>query len=88
MKGRILPPPTLSGCDVQSDPERLRTAPESDWSDAIIVTPTAAPVEDPANAGIRREPEQPEQEQIAPEPRMAVHEFEPMEDDEPQWARS
>jgi type IV secretion system protein VirD4 len=88
MKARILPPPTLSGCDVQSDPERLRTAPESDWSDAIIVTPTAAPVEDPANAGIRREPEQPEQEQIVPEPRMAVHEFEPMEDDEPQWARS
>ena len=90
MKARILPPPTLSGCDVQSGPERLQTAPQGDWSDAIVVTPTAAHVEDPANAGIRREPELPEQEEIAPEPRKAVHEFEPMEDepdDEPQRQR-
>jgi type IV secretion system protein VirD4 len=90
MKARILPPPSLSGCEVQSGPERLQTAPESDWSDAIVVTPTAEPVEDPANAGIRREPELPEQEEIAPEPRKAVHEFEPMEDepdDEPQRQR-
>jgi type IV secretion system protein VirD4 len=90
MKTRILPPPTLSGCDVQSGPERLQTAPQGDWSDATVVTPTAAPVEDPANAGIRREPELPEHEEIAPEPRKAVHEFEPMEDepdDEPQRQR-
>jgi type IV secretion system protein VirD4 len=90
MKARILPPPTLSGCDVQSGPERLQTALQGDWSDAIVATPTAAPVEDPANAGIRREPELPEQEEIAPEPRKAVHEFEPMEDepdDEPQRQR-
>jgi type IV secretion system protein VirD4 len=90
MKARILPPPTLSGCDVKSGPERPQTALGSDWSDAIVVTPTAAPVEDPANAGIRREPELPEQEEIAPEPRKAVHEFEPMEDepdDEPQRQR-
>jgi type IV secretion system protein VirD4 len=87
MKTRILPPPTLSGCDVQSGPERLQTAPQGDWSDAIVVTPTAVPVDDPANAGIRREAELPEQEEIAPEPGKAVHEFEPMEDgpdDEPQ----
>ena len=38
--------------------------------------------EDPANAGIRREPELPEHEEIAPEPQKPVHEFEPM-DDEP-----
>jgi type IV secretion system protein VirD4 len=90
MKARILPPPTLSGSAAQSCPERLQTAPEGDWSDAIVVTPTAATVEDPANAGIRREPELPEQEEIAPEPRKAVHEFEPMEDepdDEPQRQR-
>jgi type IV secretion system protein VirD4 len=89
MKTRILPPPTLSG-DVQSGSERPQTALQGDWSHAIIVTPTAAPVEDPANAGIRREPELPEQEEIAPEPRKAVHEFEPMEDepdDEPQRQR-
>jgi type IV secretion system protein VirD4 len=90
MKARILPPPTLSGCDVQSGPERLQTEPESDWSDAIVVRPTAALVDDPANTGIRREPELPEQEEIAPEPRKAVHEFDPMEDepdDEPQRQR-
>ena len=90
MKARILPPPTPSGGDVQSGSERLETALQGDWSDAIVVTPTAAPVEDPANAGIRREPELPEQEEIAPEPRKAVHEFEPMEDepdDEPQRQR-
>jgi type IV secretion system protein VirD4 len=90
MKARILPPPTLSGRDVQSGPDRLQTGPESDWSDAIIVTLAATPAEDPANAGIRREPELPEHEEIAPEPRKAVHEFEPMEDepdDEPQRQR-
>ena len=39
-------------------------------------------VEDPANSGIRREPELPEHEEIAPEPRKPVQEFEPL-DDEP-----
>ena len=90
MKARILPPPTLSGRDVLSGPEGLQTAPESDWAEATAAMPRAAPVEDPANAGIRREPELPEHEEIAPEPRKAVHEFEPMEDepdDEPQRQR-
>ena len=89
MRARILPSPILSG-DVQTGSERPQTAHEGDWSDAIVVTPTAALVEDPANAGIRREPELPEQEEIAPEPRKAVHEFETMEDepdDEPQRQR-
>jgi type IV secretion system protein VirD4 len=90
MKARILPPPTLSGRTLPSGPEGLQTAPESDWADAIVATPTAALVEGPANAGIRQEPELPEHEDIAPEPRKAVHEFEPMEDDpddEPQRQR-
>jgi type IV secretion system protein VirD4 len=49
-----------------------------------------APDEDPANAGIRREPELPEHEEIAPEPRKAINEFEPIEedDDEPQRRRT
>ena len=38
--------------------------------------------EDPANAGIRREPELPEHEEIVPEPPKPVHEFEPA-DEEP-----
>jgi type IV secretion system protein VirD4 len=56
LKARILPPPPLSG-DVQSGSERPQTALQGDWSNANVVTPTAAPLEDPANAGIRREPE-------------------------------
>ena len=46
--------------------------------------------EDPANAGIRREPELPEHEEIVPEPRKPVHEFEPIDeepDDEAQRQR-
>jgi len=90
MKARILPPPTLSGRNVLSSPEGLQTAREGDWADATVAMPRAAPVEDPANAGIRREPELPEHEDIAPEPRKALYEFEPMEDepdDEPQRQR-
>ena len=55
-----------------------------------MASPTAAPIEDPANAGIRREPELPEHEDIAPEPRKTINEFEPIEDDaydEPQRQR-
>ena len=52
---------------------------------------TAAVADDPANAGIRREPELPEHEEIAPEPRRSANEFEPMDDeadDEPQRQRA
>jgi type IV secretion system protein VirD4 len=90
LQTRILPPPTLSSRTLPSDPEGLQTAPESDWADAVVPTTTAASVEDPANSGIRREPELPEHEEIAAEPRKAVHEFEPIEDepdDEPQRQR-
>ena len=44
--------------------------------------PAATDTEDPANAGIRREPELPEHEDIVPEPKEPVQEFEPM-DEEP-----
>ena len=81
LKARILPPPRLSGRDVPPGPEGLQTTPEGEWTDAIVATPTAAPVEDPANAGIRREPELPEHEEIAPEPRKAINEFEPIEEE-------
>ena len=82
LKARILPPPLLSGRDVPPGSEGLRTTPEGDWTDAIVAAPTAAPIEDPANAGVRREPELPEHEEIAPEPRKAINEFEPIEEDE------
>ena len=64
-----------------SDPKGVQTGPEGDWANAIVATLAAASVEDPANAGIRREPELPEHEEIAPEPRKAIHEFEPIEED-------
>jgi len=89
LKARILPPPLLSGRDVPPGPKGLQTTPEGDWADSIVVT-AAAPVEDPANASIRREPELPVHEEIAPEPRKTLNEFEPIDedaDDEPQRRR-
>jgi type IV secretion system protein VirD4 len=81
LKARILPPPALIRPDAPSDPNSAQTIPEVDWVGAIVPAPIASTMEDPANAGIRREPELPEHEEIAPEPRKAVHEFEPMEDE-------
>jgi type IV secretion system protein VirD4 len=89
LKARILPPPRLSGRDVLPVPEGLQTTPEGDWADSIVAT-APAPAEDPANAGIRREPELPEHEEIAPESRKTINEFETIEedgDDEPQRRR-
>ena len=80
MKGRILPPPGLTS---PGSPSARGSAPpprRADWGDAVI-TPSAATVEDPANAGIRREPELPEHEEVVAEPRKPVQEFEPLEDE-------
>jgi type IV secretion system protein VirD4 len=46
-----------------------------------VATASASANDDPANAGIRREPELPKHEDIAPEPAKAVHEFEPPEEE-------
>ena len=80
MKGRILPPPALTSPG--SPPAGGGTPPprRADWNDAVI-TPSAATVEDPANAGIRREPELPEHEEVVAEPRKPVQEFDPLEDE-------
>ena len=82
MKARILPPPTRTAPDAPP-PEMDTTAPrEGDWAGAVVAATSASATEDPDNAGIRREPELPEHEEIVPEPAKPVHEFEPM-DDEP-----
>jgi type IV secretion system protein VirD4 len=60
--------------------ERSPIASGGDW--AAVVAPPPTDTEDPANAGIRREPELPEHEEIVPEPQKPVHEFEPA-DEEP-----
>ncbi|MBJ7533187.1 conjugal transfer protein TraG [Rhodomicrobium vannielii ATCC 17100] len=81
-KERLLPPPDLSaGAKAPKVPSG------DDWS-ALKMPPPAAPptpdaaATDSANAGIRREPELPEHEEIVPEDRPAGREFD-MLDDEP-----
>jgi type IV secretion system protein VirD4 len=83
---RLLPPP---------EPERPRASSVTmdDWSaKAVRPVPTASgertgglqdgqPVDDPANGGIRREPELAEHEDIAPEPNAPSPEFEFAEDE-------
>jgi type IV secretion system protein VirD4 len=81
LKARILPPPELSRRGVvataadSSSPSRA-----ADWAGAVVAPPASA-TDDPANVGIRREPELPEHEEIAPEPAKAVREFEPPEEE-------
>jgi type IV secretion system protein VirD4 len=91
MKGRILPPPALASSPSSPPAEGSALPPRhAHWDDAVIAT-SAATVEDPANSGIRREPELPAHEEIVAEPRKPVQEFEPLEDepdDEVQRQRS
>src|SRR5260370_9193145 len=81
---RILPPPVLA--------EHVRKATEmmaDDWRALPHFTPAAAPRTqagqlldaDPANAGIRREPELPEHEEIVGSERPADREFDVLEDE-------
>ena len=46
-----------------------------------MIVAASSPAEDPDNAGIRREPELPQQEEVVPERRKPVKEFE-LADDE------
>jgi type IV secretion system protein VirD4 len=81
---RILPPPKPGGAKGSAKP------PVNDWSPLAIPVASAgaAPgsttgiTADPANAGIRREPELPEHEEIAPPERPTLGEFDLL-DDEP-----
>ncbi len=81
MQARILPPPVLTNSKSLSADERPPVPHGGDWAGALVA-PGASDTEDPANAGIRREPELPEHEEIVPEPAKPVQEFEPM-DEEP-----
>jgi type IV secretion system protein VirD4 len=89
MKARILPPPALT--DRRSPPtdERPPVPSDGDWA-GTVVAPAPSDTEDPANAGIRREPELPEHEEVVPETPKAVREFDPVDeetDDEVQRQR-
>ena len=86
LKARILPPPVLASPAIDASRERSGALPQGDW-DAAVAAPTAVATEDPTNSGIRREPELPEQEEIVPEPRRPLHEFDALEDEPDDDAR-
>ena len=80
LEARILPPPRPSipsGAVQRADQSPQH---DGDWTDAVVVA-RSSPAGDPANSGIRREPELAKHEEIAPEPRKPVNEFEPPEDE-------
>jgi type IV secretion system protein VirD4 len=81
LQARILPPPTLSQPGAAAANEPLPSPPPAgDWTGAVAAPPASA-TDDPANAGIRREPELPEHENIAPDPAKPIREFEPPEEE-------
>src|SRR5271163_2535855 len=80
MKGRILPPPALTSPSPPLGGGSATPPCHADWEGAVIAR-SAAIVEDPANAGIRREPELPAHEEVVADPRKPVQEFEPLEDE-------
>jgi type IV secretion system protein VirD4 len=80
MQSRIMPPPTPSrASDAGSVPDPLPGQGADQWAAAIVAP--AKQTEDPDNAGVRREPELPEHEEIVSEPRKPAQEFELAEDD-------
>jgi len=79
---RILPPPNLvTSAAIVASVMASRPPKPDDWTDAIVAPPPLSDTEDPANAGIRREPELPDHEEIAPEPHTPAREFELAEDE-------
>ena len=82
MKARILPPPALASPGSPPPGEESLAENKGDWAGAVIAAEPGSDSEDPENAGIRREPELPEHEEIVRELARPVQEFEPF-DDEP-----
>jgi type IV secretion system protein VirD4 len=77
---RILLPPALATVDQVLGAQDPLVQQSGDWAGAIMVRNSEKA--DTANAGIRREPELPEHEEIVLEPRKLTDEFE-LIDDEP-----
>jgi type IV secretion system protein VirD4 len=81
LQARILPPPKpAAGSTVDGNAEKPILAAKDDWQGAVVAPPSTD-TEDPANAGIRREPELPEHEDVIPAPRKPSQEFD-LPDDE------
>jgi type IV secretion system protein VirD4 len=81
LQARILPPSTpAAGSTVEGNADKPIPAAKDDWQGAVVAPP-ATDTEDPANAGIRREPELPEHEDVIPASRKPAQEFD-LPDDE------
>jgi len=75
LEARILPPPPFAvGARVAGNADKPVPAAKDDWQGAVVAPPSTD-TEDPANAGIRREPELPEHEDIIAAPRKPAQEF-------------
>jgi len=79
LKARILPPPKLPQPGTPATVE-VSASGGDDWIGTSVATAQASTEDDAANGGIRREPELPEHEEIAPPPVKAVQEFDPPEE--------
>ena len=83
MRRRILPPPDPRRGEAGAEPgtkeEPVKPGAE-DWSGRVVARAGEA-AEDPANSGIRREPDLPEHEEIAPAVKPPLNEFDPADDD-------
>jgi type IV secretion system protein VirD4 len=81
MQARILKPPMLARSKSPATEEDHKIPHEGDWTGRVVEASSESATEDPANAGIRREPELPEHEEIVPGRKKPVQEFEPIEDE-------
>jgi type IV secretion system protein VirD4 len=82
LKARVVQPPALTNPRSPLPEANSPLPQDGDWAGAVVAPPAATAAEDPANAGIRREPELPEHEEIVSEPKKPLQEFEPI-DEEP-----
>jgi type IV secretion system protein VirD4 len=80
LQRRILPPPELTPIAVDGQEPQNPSSGDS-WSETVIAS-KEADTTDPANGGIRREPELPEHEEVTPRPPDPAAEFE-LGSDEP-----
>ena len=79
LAARILSPPTLASGDQVGDAQVPFVQQSGDWAGTVAEPPSDET--DLANAGIRREPELPEHEELVPQPRKRTDEFELIEDE-------
>jgi type IV secretion system protein VirD4 len=81
MKRRILPPPRLAASIPSAHPDGKVASPAGDWTGQVVAAPAGSASEDPANGGIRREPDLPDQEDVVIGSKQPVREFDPIGDE-------